>query len=142
MKIALPGATGNVGTHVLAELLRHGHEVTGIARNRKKVARSQNLTLKRGNVKNEAELAKILSGRDAVIHSLRFQSTNPHKVFAATKRALLLPEKRTGKSRLGGNQLLVAENNESKPSMEHFAVALVDELERLTHSRQRLTVGY
>ena len=54
----------------------------------------------------------------------------------------LLPEKRTGKSRLGGNQLLVAENNESKSSMEHFAVALVDELERLTHSRQRLTVGY
>jgi putative NADH-flavin reductase len=87
VKIALPGTNGKVGTRALAELLRHGHEVTGIARNPKKVAPQPKLALNRGNVKNEAELAKMFSGHDAVIHSLRFQSTNPHKVFAATKRA-------------------------------------------------------
>jgi uncharacterized protein len=32
MKVALIGPTGNVGSRLLAELLRRGHEVTGIAR--------------------------------------------------------------------------------------------------------------
>ena len=32
MKIALIGPTGHVGSRLLAELLRRGHEATGIAR--------------------------------------------------------------------------------------------------------------
>jgi nucleoside-diphosphate-sugar epimerase len=32
MKVALTGATGFVGSHVLAELLEHGHEVTAVVR--------------------------------------------------------------------------------------------------------------
>jgi putative NADH-flavin reductase len=52
------------------------------------------------------------------------------------------PGERTGKFRLGTDQLLVGENGESKVSMEDFAIALVDELEKPTHSKQRFTVGY
>jgi uncharacterized protein YbjT (DUF2867 family) len=32
MKVALTGATGFIGSHVLAELLEHGHEVTALVR--------------------------------------------------------------------------------------------------------------
>ncbi|HEV3451721.1 MAG TPA: NAD-dependent epimerase/dehydratase family protein [Acidimicrobiia bacterium] len=32
MKIALTGATGFMGSHVLAELLSHGHEVVALVR--------------------------------------------------------------------------------------------------------------
>ena len=52
------------------------------------------------------------------------------------------PGARTGRFRLGGDQLLLDSSGRSWISMEDFAVALVDELERPAHSRQRFTVGY
>lgn len=51
------------------------------------------------------------------------------------------PGQRTGKFRLGGDQLLSGADG-SRISFEDFAVALVDELERPAHERQRFTVGY
>ncbi|MFC4822612.1 NAD(P)-dependent oxidoreductase [Dokdonella ginsengisoli] len=55
--------------------------------------------------------------------------------------AVLEPGQRTGRFRLGGDQLLVGENG-SRISMEDYAIALVDEIERPAHSRRRFTVGY
>ena len=52
------------------------------------------------------------------------------------------PGERTGVFRLGGDQLLVDDKGKSWISMEDFAIAMVDELERPTHSRRRFTVGY
>jgi putative NADH-flavin reductase len=52
------------------------------------------------------------------------------------------PGERTGKFRLGGDQLLSDANGKSWISMEDFAIALVDELETPKHPRQRFTVGY
>ena len=52
------------------------------------------------------------------------------------------PGERTGKFRLGGDQLLSDANGKSWISMEDFAIAFVDELETPKHLRQRFTVGY
>jgi putative NADH-flavin reductase len=52
------------------------------------------------------------------------------------------PGEPTGAFRLGGDQLLVDDNGKSWISIEDFAIAMVDELERPTHSRRRFTVGY
>ena len=52
------------------------------------------------------------------------------------------PGERTGKYRLGGDQLLVDAQGRSWISMEDYAIAFVDELENPGHSRQRFTVGY
>lgn len=52
------------------------------------------------------------------------------------------PGERTGKFRLGGDQLLTDATGKSHISMEDFAIAMVDELEHPAHSRQRFTVGY
>ncbi|MDE8650584.1 NAD(P)-dependent oxidoreductase [Novosphingobium album (ex Liu et al. 2023)] len=49
---------------------------------------------------------------------------------------------RTGHFRLGRNDLLIDANGKSHISMEDFAIAMVDELEKPSHSRQRFTVGY
>lgn len=52
------------------------------------------------------------------------------------------PGQRTGKFRLGKDQLLVGADGKSAISMEDYAIALIDELERPQHVRQRFTVGY
>lgn len=56
--------------------------------------------------------------------------------------ALFEPGARTGKFRLGGDQLLVDAQGRSWVSMEDYAIALADELESPKHSRRRFTVGY
>jgi putative NADH-flavin reductase len=56
--------------------------------------------------------------------------------------ALFIDGERTGKFRLGGDQLLVGADGKSWISFEDYAVALADEIERPTHLRKRFTVGY
>ena len=56
--------------------------------------------------------------------------------------ALFTAGERTGKFRLGTDQLLTAEDGKSWISFEDFAVALADEIERPAHVRRRFTVGY
>jgi len=56
--------------------------------------------------------------------------------------ALFAPGARTGKFRLGRDQLLSDDSGQSHISMEDYAIALLDELEQPQHLRQRFTVGY
>jgi len=55
--------------------------------------------------------------------------------------AMFVPGERTSKFRLGTDQLLVNDDG-SSISFEDYAIALVDELEKPVHVRQRFTVGY
>jgi len=55
--------------------------------------------------------------------------------------ALFVAGERTGKFRLGEDQLLGNEGG-SRISFEDYAIALVDELEKPAHVRRRFTVGY
>jgi uncharacterized protein len=52
------------------------------------------------------------------------------------------PGERTGKFRLGKDTLIADEKQQSKISMEDYAIALVDELETPKHERARFTIGY
>lgn len=56
--------------------------------------------------------------------------------------AVIAPGERTAKFRLGGDQLLADAQGTSKISVEDYAVAFIDELERPAHARKRFTVGY
>ncbi|MDH7801261.1 MULTISPECIES: NAD(P)-dependent oxidoreductase [unclassified Rhizobium] len=55
--------------------------------------------------------------------------------------AEFVPGERTGKFRLGKDELL-SNAEGSRISFEDYAIALVDEIEKPQHSRQRFTVGY
>lgn len=55
---------------------------------------------------------------------------------------VIQPGERTGKFRVGTNQLLKDEQGKSFISMEDFAVAIIDEIENPRHIRQQMTVAY
>ncbi|MEH2614880.1 NAD(P)-dependent oxidoreductase [Bradyrhizobium sp. AZCC 1693] len=203
MKIAVIGASGNAGSRITAELARRGHSVTAIARHPEKVAAQANVTPTRGDVTDQAGLARLLAGHDAAISSVHFLDSDPVKLIGAAREskvgrylvvggagslevapgvrlvttpgfpvaykaeaekgaafldllkaerelnwtflspsALFVAGERTGKFRLGTDQLLTAADGKSSISFEDFAVALADEIERPAHIRQRFTVGY
>jgi putative NADH-flavin reductase len=52
------------------------------------------------------------------------------------------PGERTGKFRLGKDDLITDAQGNSRISFEDYAIALVDELENPQHRRERFTIGY
>lgn len=56
--------------------------------------------------------------------------------------ALIEPGMRTGKFRLGENQLIADAQGNSKISMEDYAIAMMDEAENPKHIKKRFTIGY
>ena len=203
MSIALIGASGHVGSRLLAELSSRGHKVTAIVRNPEKVPALKGVTAVKGDVFDKDGLAALLAGHDTVISAVHFSASDPAALIGAVKQAgvkrylvvggagslevapgvklfdtpefpaiyldeakkggafldllkqepsldwtflspsaLIQPGERTGKFRLGVDQLLVDAAGKSAISTEDFAVALVDELEKPAHSRKRFTVGY
>lgn len=77
MKLAIIGATGFVGSAVLQEALQQGHDVTAIVRHPEKLAAHPSLTAKAVSVFDEAALADVLRGHDAVISAYNPGWTNP-----------------------------------------------------------------
>jgi len=203
MKIALVGASGNIGSKVVGELVSRGHTVTAIARNSEKLSASDKVQVRTGDASDPAALAALLKGHDAVISSLPFAPGLSTAIIAAVKQSgvkryimvggagslevapgkmlkdtLTLPDavraiieegtaslnrlraengidwtffspaaeigpgERTGKFRLGGDQLVVDANGKSRISYDDYAIALVDELERGQHIKKRFTVAY
>ena len=71
MKVALTGATGFIGSHVLTELKEHGHEVTALLRDQAQAdtvaARGANPTVV--ELYDRTAVASLLSQADAAIHT-------------------------------------------------------------------------
>ena len=55
---------------------------------------------------------------------------------------IIEPGLRTGKFRLGKDDMIVNEKGESKISVQDYAVAMIDEVEKPAHHRERFTIGY
>ena len=216
MKIALIGATGFVGTPLVAELLQRGHHVTALARNPAKLAAQANLATKPLDVNDAAAVAAAVKGHDAVISAFNpgwdepdlyakfmqghdaivagveqsgvkrllvvggagslfvapgvqmvdtpeFASHVPPNIIPGAKAArdaltalrgntaldwtflsppaLLAPGERSGKYRVGGEQLLMAGEAPAGISTADMAVAIADEIETPRHVRARFTVA-
>ncbi len=77
MKIAVIGATGFVGTHLVTELANRGHHVTAIARNTTKLSSKPNVIKVNGDINDTQQLTGTLKHHDAVISTFNPGWTNP-----------------------------------------------------------------
>jgi hypothetical protein len=215
MKIALVGATGFIGSKLLAEAVGRGHVVTAVTRSPEKLPQDDRIIPAQADVNDVPALTGYFKGQDAVIHSYApGRGTPPQEnkdkqragtlsIIAAMKAAgvkrilavggagslevapglanfdspdfpaeyqggarataqikellkaeeglnwtflcpshNIVPGERTGKFRLGGDQLLIGADGVSRISVEDYAAAMIDELEDPKHTGHRFTVGY
>lgn len=203
MKIALIGATGFIGQHILAEAINRQHQVTALVRDISKVAVHSQVTSKTLDSNNAQAVTAALAGHDVVVISFHYLNVDFPALINAVKAsgvkrllvvggagslevapgvrvidtpdfpdewkavaqaaigfldalraeknldwvyvspsAFIEPGQRTGKFRIGSEQLLVDEKGESRISNQDFAVAVINELEQPQHKQQRFTVGY
>lgn len=93
MKLAVFGATGNVGQRVVAEALRRGHEVVGVVRDPDAVqSPDKRVRLVKGDATNADSVAKIARGADAVVSAISPRPNArglPAPSLAANSRALI-----------------------------------------------------
>lgn len=115
MKVALIGASGFVGSHILQELLNRGHQVSAIVRHPGKIGISNpSLTAVKGNVFDVKELAELLKGHDAVISAYNPGWSNPniYQEFLDGSQAVQQAVKESGVKRYivigGAGSLFVA----------------------------------
>lgn len=74
MKIAIVGASGNVGKRIVAEALSRGHAVTAIARN--PGADEAGVTWKAADLADPDSIVAALAGNDVAVLSVRFGTTD------------------------------------------------------------------
>lgn len=86
-RIALIGASGEVGSRLLKELSTRGHSVTAIARHPERIATLPGITAVRGDTADRANLARLLRGHDAVISAVRFADSDPADLIEAVRAA-------------------------------------------------------
>lgn len=212
MKVAIIGASGNIGSAIRDEALSRGHQVTAIVRNPEKITiQNEALTVVKGDVL-EGKVDELIKGHDAVIssynpgwgleemHDITIEAYDAivrgvkktgirllvvggagsleispgvqvietmdvppnikgailglrevlYKLLKETgldwtflsPAANIASGERTGKFRLGKDQLVKDEAGESNISTQDYAVAMIDELENPQHNRQRFTLAY
>ncbi|MDD2735547.1 MAG: NAD(P)H-binding protein [Desulfuromonadaceae bacterium] len=99
MKLAVIGATGNVGSRVVSEALRRGHAVTAIARNPEKKLKAQpGLTLRAADVMDLPALTGVLAPHEAVVSAYNVGhdpgvDANPYKAIVEATRVMIAAAK-------------------------------------------------
>jgi uncharacterized protein len=213
MRVAIIGASGQIGAFIRDEALARGHHVTAVVRHPEKIAVPDPLlTVVKADILKD-KVDGLVKGHDAVISAYNPGWDNPNiyddeikgykRIIGGVKKsgikrllvvggagtlevapgvrvldtasfpeqvkkgvlataevlsmlrkekelewtflsppASIAPGKRTGHYRLGKDQLLKNKEGESKISTQDYAVAMLDELERPQHIRERFTVAY
>jgi uncharacterized protein len=213
MKIAIIGASGQIGAFIRDEALTRGHQVTAIVRHPEKITlQNPRLTVVKADILKD-NVDGLVKGHDAVISAYNpgwsypdiyneqikgaeaiisgvkksgikrllfvggagslevapgvqvldtatFPENTKGGVLATRETLYMLrkekelewtflspptsikPGERTGHYRVGKDQLLKNEKGESKISTQDYAVAMLDELEKPQHIRERFTVAY
>ena len=99
--LALFGATGRTGRHLLQQALERGYNVRVLARDPGKLAvQSERLVVVRGNLKDAACVEEVITGADAVLSVLGPTSNEPTFEISRGTADIMSTMKRQGVKRL------------------------------------------
>lgn len=87
MKIAIIGATGNVGSRLVNEALNRHHAVSAIARDAKKLSSRTGMSATVGDVTKPDALLPLLKGHDVIISALRSEGFDPQQLIDLVRRS-------------------------------------------------------
>lgn len=128
MKVALTGATGFIGSHVLSELRKHGHEVTALVRDdaQADIVAARGATPAVAGLYDGPTVASLLSKADGAIHTASPGDATSADLDSAVVDAVISAFDGTGKPYLQVSGLWVYGSNSSISEASPFrAPALV-----------------
>ncbi|MBE7214283.1 NAD(P)-dependent oxidoreductase [Shewanella benthica] len=212
MKIAVIGASGWIGSHIVTEAKNRGHQVIALVREPAKIT-DTDIEVRRLDLLNkQADLATAVKGADVVISAIGGRAAGNHGIVSKTAEkllselphanierllwvggagslevapnvqlvdtpefpaeyhtesiemgkalevfrqstspinwtfispaALIFPGEKQARYRVGGDQLLLDVQGNSKITVSDYALAMIDELETGKYPRQRIGVAY
>lgn len=101
MKVAVFGATGNVGLQVIEQGLAEGHSITALARNKSKLEKFKDqITIIEGDVLDKEAVMRVLDGQDAVICTLGMPLRNKEGLRARGTESIVSAMEEKGLKRL------------------------------------------
>lgn len=104
MRIVVFGATGNIGSRIVAEALRRGHQVTGVVRDPAAVTSPDpGVQLVQGDATDAPSIARVVRGADAVVSAISPRPNArglPAPSLAANARALIAGLREAGVRRV------------------------------------------
>ena len=136
MRVALTGATGFIGSHVLTELHEHGHEVMALIRDDAQAERvaGRGAAPTRVDLHDRPAVVSLLSGADAAIHTASPGDATSADLDSAVADAAIEAFAGTGKPYLQISGLWIYGNNmsisEESPIDAPALVAWRDPIER------------
>jgi nucleoside-diphosphate-sugar epimerase len=136
MHVALTGATGFVGSHVLTEMREHGHEVTALVRGETQAgaAAARGATPAVVDLHNRPAVVELLRSADAAIHTASPGDATSAELDAAVADAAIEAFDGTGKPYVHISGLWVYGNNpaitEESPLDSPALVAWREPIER------------
>ncbi|MBX8824874.1 NAD(P)-dependent oxidoreductase [Ochrobactrum sp. SFR4] len=101
-KIAIIGASGYVGTALLNEAVKRGHQVSALVRHPEKIAANANVTAVKADVLDTDGLAALLKGHDLVISAYNpgWQEADIRNIHIKGSKSISEAVKKAGIKRL------------------------------------------
>lgn len=101
-KIAIIGASGYVGTALLNEAVKRGHQVSALVRHPEKIAANANVTAVKADVLDTDGLAVLLKGHDLVISAYNpgWQEADIRNIHIKGSKSISEAVKKAGIKRL------------------------------------------
>ena len=126
MKIAVFGATGQTGKHLVEQALAAGHEVVAFARTPSKLqANHERLSIVTGDAQDLASVERAVAGVDAAVSALGPTANAPDYQVARGMGNILVAMKNKGVRRLVVAAGAGVEDPQDRPTLVNKAIKLL-----------------